>query len=311
MKKTFYWGVFTTLILALWACEDKVKLDIKPGESQIVIDAWITTEPGAKQVITISRTTPYLENTPEPILRNAIVQVTNQSTGKIYNFVEGSQGGYVYQPSPTDSLGKVGDTFLLTVQVEGETYRATSTVHRVPFFNDDSIFVESRPQEFSSPAGLFVDFKIRDLPGLGDFYFLKTYYNGKLRALPQDLTPISDVSIFGRTTDPSQDGTYFIFPIKARVNRTFCTENCNDRPYKVGDSVTLELLSIPSESYDFWTQVQEQATNVGLLASPPTNVPTNIFNINPNGKKAVGFFTASAVSRAGVRIKQENLIIVR
>ncbi|MCS7004403.1 MAG: DUF4249 domain-containing protein [Cytophagales bacterium] len=309
MKRYFY--VLLLFLIWITACEDKVDLNIKPGESQIVIDAWVTIEPGTKQVITLSRTTPYLENNPLPLVRGAFVQITNQTSGRTFNFSESYSGAYVYQLNPNDSLGSIGDRFMLSVQVEGETYQAFSQANRVPSFNDDSIFVESRPQEFGNPPGLFVDFNVRDLPGIGDFYFMRTYYNGKLRALPQDLIVISDITIFGRNFDPRQDGLPFIFPIRSTVNRPLCTDGCNDRPYKVGDTITLEILSITSEAFDFWTQVQTQATNVGLLASPPSNVPTNIQNVNPNGKKAVGFFTVSAVVRAGVRIKEENLIIIR
>jgi hypothetical protein len=53
----------------------------------------------------------------------------------------------------------------------------------------------------------------------------------------------------------------------------------------------------------FFSEVQQQSQNAGLFATIPSNVKSNVFNLNPKSSvKANGFFCMSAVSSRSVVI---------
>jgi hypothetical protein len=81
----------------------------------------------------------------------------------------------------------------------------------------------------------------------------------------------------------------FIQPIRRSVT--------TDSLYQAGNHVGVELHSITNEAFYFIQQVQEQSNNGGLFATPLANIKSNVSNADPNGRKPLGYFGASAVSR--------------
>ncbi|MCY1548846.1 hypothetical protein D9M68_849800 [compost metagenome] len=74
------------------------------------------------------------------------------------------------------------------------------------------------------------------------------------------------------------------------------------------DKVTVELHSIPLDAYYFLYQVQSETNNGGIFATPPANIPSNVFNLNPEStEKAVGLFFVSRVSRYAAVIDKNNV----
>ncbi|MFN9909083.1 MAG: hypothetical protein ACK56F_23670, partial [bacterium] len=70
-----------------------------------------------------------------------------------------------------------------------------------------------------------------------------------------------------------------------------------------GDSVYVEINSITLEAFTYLQQVSIQTNRPGgfseLFARPIANVPTNIENVDPKGKAALGFLNVGAVSVKG------------
>jgi hypothetical protein len=286
--------IYVCLLTIIFSgCEDVVDLNLKGGESQLAIDGQITNEPGPDTVL-LTKTTPYLDNN-NPIIgvENALV-IVSDNLGAIDTLQHIGNGKYI-----TDILeGKIGNKYSLEIQYQGETYRATTEMKRVPPI--DSLKTDYRPEElFGRPPGYYVDFFASDIPGTGDTYRLKVYKNGKLHNRPRDLNLAYDASQLREGTD----GVRFTFPIREMLN-PFPNDNENKPPYNPGDTVTVELLSITEDHFNFYFQLLTQLNNGGLFASPPVNVSTNIYNANPSSdQKAVGWFGASAISRATVTIQ--------
>ncbi len=94
---------------------------------------------------------------------------------------------------------------------------------------------------------------------------------------------------------PGSDNVAFIPPIVFFLS---------PERFNLGEKIRIECWSIGLPAYYFLTLAQIQMTNEGLFATPPTNVPTNITNVNKDSKvKAVGWFGAASVSRITQEVK--------
>ncbi len=70
----------------------------------------------------------------------------------------------------------------------------------------------------------------------------------------------------------------------------------------------MEIHSISLAAFNFLSEVAIQSNRPGgfseLFAKPLSNVSTNIFNENPNGKPVLGFFNVAAVSSLGKKFEE-------
>ena len=285
------------LILSLFAattfltsCEDAIDIKTETGPSQLVVDGWITNKPGP-QTIKLTLSAAYFDNSPAKPALGAEVAVTDDK-GVAYKFTDDKgKGTYKWIPkSDTAALGSVGGSYTLTIKYQGEEYLATNAIKRVPKI--DSIAYEEESFPITPPKGpkdgYLAQFYARDFVGLDDTYWIKPLKGGKPYGTdPQDISLVYDASF---SPGSPSDGLVFIQPLRQSINV--------GKLFSAGDTVGVELHSITLESYYFLFQVRQETTNGGIFAVPPANIPTNVFNKNPSGKKALGFFGASAVSRA-------------
>ncbi len=304
MKRLF---VFHRLILGLLflaylsACEDVIDINLDEGTPQLSVDAWLTDQ-AAPQVIKLRKTRAYFDNNAAPLVLGASV-VVEDSEGNVFNFTDtNNDGDYVWTPpSPAEGLGVMGRDYSLTISYEGETYRATSAVRRTPRI--DSLVYEFREERLGNPAGYYASIYARDLPGLGDCYWIRTFKNGRFLNRGQDINLAYDA---GFSPGGAIDGLYFITPIREGIN-AFIDDGNNGflPPYLVGDHIRVEIYSITEDAYFFFQEIRTQLTNGGLFAVPLTNVRTNLINQNPNStKKAVGYFGVSAVVEIETTIEE-------
>ena len=97
--------------------------------------------------------------------------------GVVFDFVDTGNGNYVWTPNNNATIGSPGNSFTLNIAIDGKTYESSSTMNPVPLV--DSITYEFRDDEIGGPDGIYAQFFSRDLPGLGDSYWIKTYKNGE------------------------------------------------------------------------------------------------------------------------------------
>ena len=70
-------------------------------------------------------------------------------------------------------------------------------------------------------------------------------------------------------------------------------------PLRLGDTLTIEQLSLSREALDFFLQLQRAAVQTGgVLATSPDPVRANVTNLTDEQDYALGFFGASSVVRA-------------
>ena len=293
-----YYIVLISLFFLFTSCEDVIDVDLDENIPQLVVDAWVNNQSEPQQ-IRLTTTSPYFESSAAPSVSNATVMLSDDS-GNVFSFLDNdNDGSYIWTPNPQQTLGSIGTTLTLTISHQGETYTAVSTIHRVPPI--DSIAYEFRRNRsgIGFPEGIYAELFARDLEGIGDAYWIKTWRNEQFLNLPQEINIAFDAAF---TVGSGTDGITFIVPLRESINPI----DDDEPPYEIGDTITVEIHSLNLDAFLFMEQALNQMTlgDNGIFAEPPSNVPTNIVNTDPNSTQlALGFFNVSAVSREGVRIE--------
>lgn len=277
-------------VMGLTGCEDVIDLKTETGPAQLVVDGWITDQPGP-QTMRLTLSAAYFNNGPATVATGAEVIITDDEGAQFPFRYLAEKKLYQWTP-PQDSvkLGRVGGTYTLKILYGGEEYVATNQIKRVPTIDSLSYKEEKFPIKPSvgPQEGFIAEFYARDFLGLGDTYWIKPTKGGKLNG-----TEASAISLaFDGAFSPGSpsDGLIFIQPLRQSIT--------TNGLFSARDTAGVELHSLTLETYYFLLQVRQESANGGIFAVPPANIPTNIENVNPNGKKALGFFGASAVSRA-------------
>jgi len=277
------------LSISLVSCEDVVDIDLQEGETLYVADAFITNE-SKQQLIRLTTTAPYFDNSLAPSIKGATVTVAG-SDGSLYNFTENINGYYIWTPSfAGEKIDSIGVTYTLNVTIGNEFFTATSLLNPVPPIDSIAFEYDDDPKE-DEDDGYTAEFFATDIPNRTDFYWIKAYQNGKRVGGEGNFSLTDKDAAFG---DLADDGKLFIFPL-----RVF-TINENDTYYQLNDSIRVELLSINEEIHEFLEAVSVQTNNGGLFATPPANVYGNILDANNRPqKKMLGAFSISAISKRG------------
>jgi hypothetical protein len=280
---------------ALFSCETVINADLDTGPAQLSVDGTVTDQPGP-QVIRLTQTAAYFSNAKPPVASGATVSVTD-NTGKTYAFTDPDNDGYyIWQPPTTkDTLGKIGRTYRLAIKWNGDDYSATSELNRVPTV-DSIVFRNERLTPVSQKFGYQAEFYARDPAGAIDYCRIRFYRNDTLQNGTQQIILAYNGAFRGSA---NTDGLMFIRPIRQQANP--------DSLYRMNDRVRIDIQSVTEEYFDFMDQVNTQINNSGLFAQPPANVPTNVVNANPKGKKATGFFVASAIRTRTTQVTKENI----
>jgi hypothetical protein len=277
MKKYRYslFSLLTSLVV-LAGCEDVVDVKLDQGQPQLVVDGVVSDQPGP-YVITLSKTAPYFENAQTPRVMGAVVKITDNE-GNTETLTETEPGKYV-----TNTLrGKIGNHYVLEIQAEGEQYRAQTDIKRVPEI--DSLKQSFKTKSAFREEGYYVLYYGPEYPGPGDYYRFKIYKNDVLINQPSNLRVRSDEFVEGSYISGSE---------------------MNEKPFKVGDRIKIEVCSITEDNYYFYNEMVTQINNGGLFANPPANVRTNVMNRNPgSAKKAVGYFGGMGVRSKQITIQQ-------
>jgi hypothetical protein len=294
--------LFIAIIGAFLGCEEQIFPELESAAPVLVIDAWVTNR-DEPQVIKITRSQPYFETILPTGVSGAVVSISDNQ-GNVFTFTESAtQGEYVWTPVGNVGFGSIGNSYELTVTINGETFLANARMNDVPPV-DSITFNKQAGTQFFDDLYL-AEFWGTDLLPVGDAYWIKTYKNGQLLNKPSDISLAYDAA-FSRGADYS--GEKFITPIRTSINPfDEDTDGSILSPYSVGDSLYVEINSLSQEAFDFLTEVQLQTDRPGgfgeLFSTPIANVPTNLRNGNANGSKVVGFFNVAAVAGNGRRFK--------
>ena len=287
---------FLSLITFI-SCEEIIYPDLESKTPILVVDAWLNNQ-NESQTIILSSSQDYLDSTSTKFIDGAEVYIINDNGDK-FNFTEKDKGKYIWNPdSNFSNLGDVGTEFFLNISYNGEKITGSSTLNRTSII--DSInFVKGEFPENS----YYAEFWSNEKEGVGDAYWIKSYKNGVKQVRSQDIITCIDA---GASSEGAIiDGIPFIPPIRRAVTRFERDEISNEfkSPFEYGDSLYVEIHSIPFEAFDFLNKVSIQIDRQGgfgeLFAVSLANSPTNLTVENNSNFPVVGFFCVSAVNGMG------------
>ena len=283
--------------IVIASCEDVIKVDLKTGQQQLCVDAFLTSDPGPK-TIKLRLTDNYFNNQHLPPALGADVVITDL-IGREFKFTdENKDGDYVWMPNPAIDLIPFAfrlfgnpNLYTLKIKYSGQEYSAVSYLDTVPQI--DSLGYEFVEQSIQGPDTIPPGYRLtmfaKDPIGEGNCYWFKTYRNGLMYRKPSQINIAYDAA-FG----PGSDGINFIPPIVFSLAPERLALN---------DTITVECLSVGQPTFFYLFRAQTEMNNFGIFATPPANVPTNIINNNEKGPKATGWFWVANLSRKGVRVK--------
>ncbi|RAK64177.1 DUF4249 domain-containing protein [Hymenobacter edaphi] len=270
----FFLTLLTAGLALLSSCTDVVDVELPEPEPLLAVEGNITDQPGP-YTIRLTKTGPYFQDQEPPVVRGAEL-VLSANDGTTETLRETAPG--VYQTRQLQ--GKIGQHYVLSIKAEGQHYRAATEIKRIPGI--DGLSQQYKQNEPGWDNGIYAFYNGPELPGAGDYYRFKIFLNGELQNDPDDLVVRDDALVDGR----------YIGGIEL-----------NSEPLQPGDSVRVQLLSLPQDYYYFLNEMFTQINNVGLFSSPPANVRSNVVNVDPAGPKAVGYFAGTAVRSARLTIQ--------
>ena len=295
--------IFTYLaFLTVLACESPADVELSPATPTLVIDAFINDLPEDQRII-LNFSQSFFNNEAYRPATGAIVSVIDDQGNPPFIFNETSTPGeYVWQSTnQVQVIGTVGTTFTLQIEYEGETFIASSTMNRTTPIEEILFFEEQEP--FSDDLFYEARMTARDPVGVGDAYWVKTFWNDEFLGDPSELNIAFDAGI---SPGGGIDGQQFIIPISAGINPTD-----EDESYELGDRVRVEIHSITREAYDYFIELQIQTDRPGgfaeLFAQPLANLTSNVAVQNNPDFAVLGFFSVSSVSEMQV-VFTEDLI---
>jgi len=271
-------------VISLTSCEDVVQVKLDKSEPILTVDAFINNMRSV-QKIRLTYADDYFSQVQNYPVTGAIVSIKDVTSGVSYTFTDSNgDGNYLYNVATTDTLGRIGHTYELTVIHQNNVFTATSRMKR-------SSRVDSLVSKFDEGGGLgntksgykfaFLGFDV--VGDTTDYYWIKSFRNGVFFNKGADI----NICIDG-TYGTGADGFPFIPPIAEGITP-------RGELFQKFDVCRAEIHSIDIETYNFLTQVQSQTTNSGLFATSPENIKTNIKNTTSDKVKVVGWFCMSAV----------------
>lgn len=272
------------IILALYlllfsGCEDVIEIDLNSTNPKIVIEGSVANDSSPAKV-RITKSTDFYEPGVYDKVTGAEIELTD-SEGNSGILTEIEDG--LYQ---TDAvLGEEGRTYYISVKADGKTYSAESTIPKQIIL--DSLYLELSPfsQENADEEEKFYSLHIffQDYPDNVDYARFRILNNGIL---------LGGYRIYN---DKYTNGNY----INARLNL-----GADDNNIKIGDELTVQLLSIDKSSYEFYLTANSiNASRTQGGGGPPSSISP----ANPNSSwtnDALGVFTAFSVSTQSIIVKE-------
>lgn len=260
MKPIQYLLLLTLLSTFLWSCEEVIELKRTDNEVKYVIEGTITNEPGVCSVL-ISKTKNFKDDNQYIGVSGAVVKIENNGT--TVTLPESSPG--VYKVSTIN--GRPGQTYLLTIAVDGKTFTASSTMPAVIPFDDFYL----KPADFDKERTVTY-VKYKDPLESRNFYWFQLFVNDQkqrnFEVMNDDYTPGQEVNTpvtFENTTSDSS------------------------RDLKKGDKLGVEMHCVDAAAYlYFFTLTNAEGSDFG---ASPANPVTNITG------GALGFFSAHTIQK--------------
>ena len=254
--KTLHSYIFLLVLLPfLSSCEEVIELNLQENAGLLVVEGIVSSQEG-ESYVSLTQTVGFYDPNVFPGLEGATVQISD-AEGLSWNLIDDTPGIYAHP----DLVGQPGQTYTLTIDVEGEIYTSISTmpplvmldsIEAEPFFGggtDDLVLLSAYyldPVEFEN------------------FYLFRVKENG---TFDDDIILNDDVLNNGLEASTSLFGA-FVFR---------------------GDTVEVIMTGIDEPVYRYFTTLSNVGGD-GPALGTPADPESNISN------GALGYFSAQTRS---------------
>lgn len=287
-RRAGLWFALTCSAITLAACERVVEVDVTEGPVRLVVEARIEARSEAsgnlaegRQAIHLTTTAPYFDNASPPPAREAEVQVADD-LGRTVRFAESRTPG-VYM---TDSLVAVpGRTYTLRIRWRGDVYEAQDHLETVAAI--DSLYFVARARRDPATDGVRATLDLRDPPQVRNYYLWDQWVDGVRQVTPDTAFRLRVVA-----SDELYDGR------RVRGLQPF-----DGVAVRSGQEVRVRQYSISETIWRYYEALNQQTDGDGSPFSvPPSSVRGNVANLTRPTARALGYFSATAVSERVRRV---------
>ncbi|PIF34224.1 uncharacterized protein DUF4249 [Flavobacterium sp. 9] len=270
-KALFFLSLLSVMFFS--SCEDVVKLDLETGETKLVVDAeiiWQKGTTGNVQVIKISKTAPYYNNT-TPKVSGAQVKVEN-SNGDVFTFNETEPGSYVCN----NFVPVLNMDYTLSVTAEGQSFKATEKLTSVTP-------IDRVEQEIHKDAvgdeSIEIVFYYKDPVDQLNYYL--TDYKADFLLYPE----------YTLTDDEFYNGN--------EINNRFTNDDDKIQP---GKTINITHRGISKNFYNYMNLILE-IYGGSPFSIPPGNIRGNIVNTTDSNNFAFGYFRLCEADKIAYLVK--------
>ncbi len=240
------------MVIVTVSCTKTIEVNLKDVPVRTVIEAEIISDSFA--LVRVTKTAPYLQNSPTPIVTNAFIVISDDLGAK--DTLDHIGNGYYKGDIVIGSSARV---YHLAVNADGQDYTATTTIPAgVPFVITGRNYVDATQANNFHKQGYYPTIKTTLPPG--DTYYLFKYYKNDVLYVPegkQDDIFITDSKFIGTEIDGYE----------------------TPYEYQVGDVARIDIYRITKEGYNFYNDLSTQLNNDGgFFSTPPANTSTNFSN---------------------------------
>jgi hypothetical protein len=237
--------IFLLAVLVMASCQKVIDVDLNSTDQQVIIEAEITDDPAYPNRVLITKSLNFDEENNFPYISGASVII---SDGGGNSYVLNDMGNGIYTNNTL--IGVPGQTYYLTIEIEGTIYSATSTMPlKVPLQSvdlTDGGFGPPGAAGTSSPVPVFTD------PlGQGNNYRFHLYENQE-RA--RDILLTNDEILDGGTN------TSNLFS--------------QDLTFDSGDTAKVVMMCIDKQVYDHFYALSLNGSGPNASASPANPAST-------------------------------------
>lgn len=263
-----------------------VELDLEEGPTRLVVDGRIEAMQGADnshQHIKLSTTTNFNNDNTPPPARGATVNVRDNQ-GRVFNFTESPSQPGLYEAD--DFLTEIGNTYVLTIDYDGETYQASETL--VAVASIDSVYQGYQEAIAFEEAGPRVLIDYTDPAGVDNYYYWEQFINGGRLINPEGEMLETDEFYNGQQIMGKRFGS------------------ADDSVFEPGDQVKVLQFGLSAPTYTYLTLLAEQNSDDDIFGTPPAQLRGNVANLNNSAHYPLGYFYASEVAEAQIIIEENT-----
>jgi Domain of unknown function (DUF4249) len=262
MKKSIALVVVIITVIVTVSCTKTIEVNLKDIPQRTVIQAQILADSFA--LVRVTKTAPYLQNSPTPTINNAFVVISDELNNK--DTLDPIGDGYY---KGNTMVGSSAHVYTLVVNAEGKDYSATTAIPvGVSFVITGRNYVSEAEANLFRKEGYYPTIKTT-LP-FGDTYYLFKYYKNDSLYVPKGAEAdvfITDSKFIGTEIDGYE----------------------TPYEYKLGEVARIDIYAITKETYNFYNDLSAQLNNDGgFFSTPPANTSTNFSN------GAVGVFMGAS-----------------